>query len=281
MYKLYVKKVEEFFGVTKTREVYQKAVEKLPDSQAKDMCLAWAMIERRLGEIDRARGLMGHASQFCDPRTSAGFWKNWHDFEVAHGNEETFREMLRVKRSVAARYSQVNYMAAEMMTENANSSVSDADAMSRLQGEATVLGGDDDQGADQQANIKNDSNAEMDMEALERQAARIAEQVKGSANPDEISLDENPDEISLDDNPDEISLDDEEDASGGIQLAFKAVPDAVFGSIKEVAEKEREAQAKNKRPREEEEDEETMGALERLKKKQRDLEKKQKHSGWR
>ena len=23
----------------------------------------------------------------------------WHDFEVSHGNEETFREMLRVKRS--------------------------------------------------------------------------------------------------------------------------------------------------------------------------------------
>jgi pre-mRNA-splicing factor SYF1 len=280
MYKLYVKKVEEFFGVTRTREVYEKAVDKLPDSQAKDMCLAWAMIERRLGEIDRSRGLMGHASQFCDPRTNQGFWKNWHDFEVAHGNEETFREMLRVKRSVAARYSQVNYMAAEMMTENANTSVSDADAMSQLQGEATSLG--DGGGSGGHANgAEGDANAETDMEALERQAAQIAEQVKGQANPDEISLDDDEGQA----NPDEISLDDdEEDASVGIQLAFKAVPDAVFGSIKEVAAKEKEAQEasdkKNKRKRPVD-DHGEPGALERLQRKKEQEDKALKHSGWR
>lgn len=33
--------------------------------------------------------------------------KAWHDFEVAHGNEETFREMLRTKRSVQMAFSQV------------------------------------------------------------------------------------------------------------------------------------------------------------------------------
>ena len=32
------------------------------------------------------------------------FWKTWHQFEVMHGNADTFREMLRVKRSVAATY---------------------------------------------------------------------------------------------------------------------------------------------------------------------------------
>jgi len=28
------------------------------------------------------------------------YWSAWHDFEVAHGNEDTFREMLRLKRTV-------------------------------------------------------------------------------------------------------------------------------------------------------------------------------------
>ena len=28
----------------------------------------------------------------------------WHDFEVRHGNEDTFREMLRIKRSVQAQF---------------------------------------------------------------------------------------------------------------------------------------------------------------------------------
>ena len=35
---------------------------------------------------------------------TAHFWKAWHDFEVKHGNEDTFREMLRIKRSVQAQY---------------------------------------------------------------------------------------------------------------------------------------------------------------------------------
>lgn len=35
------------------------------------------------------------------------FWKVWRGFEVQHGNEDTFRDMLRVKRSVQAMFSQV------------------------------------------------------------------------------------------------------------------------------------------------------------------------------
>jgi len=37
------------------------------------------------------------------------FWAAWNDFEVAHGNEDTFREMLRIKRSVSASYSQTHF----------------------------------------------------------------------------------------------------------------------------------------------------------------------------
>ena len=68
------------------------------------MCLKFAEMERRLGEIDRARAIYGHASQFCDPRTNPTFWQKWESFEVQHGNEDTFKEMLRIKRSVQAQY---------------------------------------------------------------------------------------------------------------------------------------------------------------------------------
>jgi hypothetical protein len=129
------------------------------------MCLRYAALERRLGEIDRARAIYVHASSLADPRTDPGFWADWNDFEVKHGNEDTFRcgcstiavalaasvsdvcgysswscsllkaarqvyvqglmaspwnvmlegrgllcrEMLRIKRSVAASFSQVHY----------------------------------------------------------------------------------------------------------------------------------------------------------------------------
>jgi len=35
---------------------------------------------------------------------TAEFWGAWKEFEVKHGNEDTMKEMLRVKRSVQALY---------------------------------------------------------------------------------------------------------------------------------------------------------------------------------
>ena len=32
------------------------------------------------------------------------FWDTWKEFEIKHGNEDTVREMLRIKRSVQAIY---------------------------------------------------------------------------------------------------------------------------------------------------------------------------------
>lgn len=127
------------------------------------MCLRFADLERKLGEIDRARAIYAHASQIADPRVSeihsdliilnwmaklsdtvlyyifisyykvliilqkiynkiflfqvaANFWQVWKEFEIKHGNEDTVREMLRIKRSVQAIYNtQVNFMSAQML----------------------------------------------------------------------------------------------------------------------------------------------------------------------
>jgi pre-mRNA-splicing factor SYF1 len=108
MFEFYITKSASNFGLTSTRPIYERAVAALPDQEAKEMCLKFAEMERRLGEIDRARAIYGHASQFCDPRTNAGFWQKWEAFEVQHGNEDTFKEMLRIKRSVQAQYKYVD-----------------------------------------------------------------------------------------------------------------------------------------------------------------------------
>ena len=50
-------------------------------------------------------------------RVNAKFWNTWKDFEVRHGNEDTLREMLRIKRSVEHQYNtQVNMMSAQMLS---------------------------------------------------------------------------------------------------------------------------------------------------------------------
>lgn len=104
MFEFYITKSASNFGLTSARPIYERAIAALPDQEAKEMCLKFAEMERRLGEIDRARAIYGHASQFCDPRTNAPFWSKWESFEVQHGNEDTFKEMLRIKRSVQAQY---------------------------------------------------------------------------------------------------------------------------------------------------------------------------------
>lgn len=85
------------------------------------MCLRFASMERKLGEIDRARAIYAHASQFCDPRVNPNFWAEWNSFEIETGSEDTFREMLRIKRSVQAQFNtEASYLAAQMaVKENA------------------------------------------------------------------------------------------------------------------------------------------------------------------
>lgn len=124
----------------------------LPDEHARDMCLRFADMESKLGEIDRGRAIYSYCSQICDPRVrefipsshsvdicfkifgyissnfyltfqvTANFWQTWKDFEIRHGNEDTIREMLRIKRSVQATYNtQVNFMSSQMLKATTSS----------------------------------------------------------------------------------------------------------------------------------------------------------------
>ncbi|VDO92828.1 unnamed protein product [Soboliphyme baturini] len=116
VFNIYIKKAAEIYGVTQTRPIYEKAVAVLPDNHAREMCLRFAELERKLGEIDRARAIYAHCSSMCDPRIHEEFWQVWKEFEVKHGNEDTVREMLRIKRSVQATYNtQINFMSAQML----------------------------------------------------------------------------------------------------------------------------------------------------------------------
>ena len=119
MFNFYITKSASNFGLPSTRPIYERAITVLPDVEAKEMCLKFAEMEKRLGEIDRARAIYGHASQFCDPRTNPEFWTRWEQFEVQHGNEDTYKEMLRIKRSVQAQYNtDVNFIASQALARS-------------------------------------------------------------------------------------------------------------------------------------------------------------------
>jgi pre-mRNA-splicing factor SYF1 len=116
MFTIYIAKATANYGLPATRPIYERALEVLPDRQTAEMCLRFAALERKLGEIDRARAVYAHASQFCDPRVSPNFWSEWNSFEIETGSEDTFREMLRIKRSVQAQFNtETSYLAAQTL----------------------------------------------------------------------------------------------------------------------------------------------------------------------
>ena len=216
-YALYAAKVERAFGAAKARPVYEAAVAALRrDGDVTRMCLKFAALERALGEVDRARGVLAHGAQFADPNLDDHYWATWRDFEVHHGNEDTFRDMLRVKRSVETARSGAVY-AADNLLKTDMPVMTDAEARAKLDGGAAG----DDAGRGVKRGADEGGAAETEMEALERQAARIVD--AAAAAPQAKAAD--PNEIDLDD-------DDDDDEGEGplVGLAVKPIPAAVFGS---------------------------------------------------
>lgn len=115
LFQLYIAKSASNYGLTSTRPIYERALDELPDSEARDMSLQFAQMETRLSEIDRARAIFGHGSQFANPASSKGYWDAWHAFEVKHGNEDTYATMLQIKRSVTRTFNtDANYIAQQV-----------------------------------------------------------------------------------------------------------------------------------------------------------------------
>ncbi|KAF2102880.1 TPR-like protein [Rhizodiscina lignyota] len=181
MFEFYITKSASNFGLPSTRSIYERAIAALPDKEAADMCLKFAEMERRLGEIDRARAIYGHASQFCDPRTNPEFWSKWEQFEVKHGNQDTFKEMLRIKRSVQTQYNtDVNFIASQAL------------ARSQLQDGIELP---DDERANAMAALERQARAPMGFVAASSGPVggkRIEPQAEASvpANPDAIDVDD-------------------------------------------------------------------------------------------
>jgi len=140
MFTIYIAKAAASFGLPATRSIYERALETLPNRQTAQMCLRFAALERKMGEIDRARAIYAHASQFCDPRVDPNFWAKWNSFEIETGSEDTFREMLRIKRSVQAQFNtEASFLAAQALASRQGAKpaeMSTADPMAAAEREA-------------------------------------------------------------------------------------------------------------------------------------------------
>ncbi len=172
-----------------------------------------------------------YTAQMTDPRRNPEYWAAWHNFEMAHGNEETFREMLRIKRSVQASFSTVNYSATDMGSTLEN--LDPEQALELIANQEGVDLDDDPHLRKQHAPViqgfvqqqKRPASTATDLEDIE---SRVAKLRKVAQNDEEIGIDDSDED------------DEEHDESGALPMKVqnvsrKDVPAAVFGGLANVA----------------------------------------------
>ncbi|KAE9548019.1 hypothetical protein FO519_008768 [Halicephalobus sp. NKZ332] len=215
IFNIYLKKAQELYGLPFTRPIYEIAIDKLPEEHSREFSLKYAQMERNLGEIDRARAIYAHCSEVCDPRVHPLFWETWKEFEVKHGNEDTLKEMLRVKRSVQATYNtNVNFMSAQMLATIGGKAemageLGAADNLAQLEAKAQQIA------AEEAASKKGFGSSDGQIRF-----------VRGESKTVQHNVAENPDEINIGDDSDEDEEMEDEEA-----LPTQSIPDSVFSSI--------------------------------------------------
>lgn len=234
MFNIYIKKAAEIYGIPRTRQIYQKAIELLPEEKSREMCVRFSEMETKLGEIDRARAIYAYCSQMCDPRITADFWQAWKDFEIRHGNEDTMREMLRIKRSVQATFNtQVNMMAAQMINSgggDATAAGDGKDAMRQLELAAQA------KAAAAAAPPASSGGGNIMFVRGETQGLSTKD---GVVNPDEIDIDEESEEEEAgegDGENDGATPVDEDITMKKFSIEKQLIPSKVFGGLKVSAE---------------------------------------------
>lgn len=90
------------------REVYTKAVEDrhLTTPNIIQLCLRFIDFEISNKEFARVRALFKYAGGLSNPQQHMAkpVWKAWEEFEVEHGSEDAYKQMLKYKRQIAKEF---------------------------------------------------------------------------------------------------------------------------------------------------------------------------------
>lgn len=114
-YDLYVKILDMIAHYLKDidmcREEFVNAVEDqhLTTPNTLDLCLRFIKFETTNHELTRARALFRYAGGLGNPQhhMMKTTWRAWEEFELEHGTEDTYKQMLKFKREVAKEFAEI------------------------------------------------------------------------------------------------------------------------------------------------------------------------------
>ncbi|SCU95119.1 LADA_0G13608g1_1 [Lachancea dasiensis] len=97
---LCLERCKTLLGLESSRPLYEKCIRSVPNSKAMSFILEFAKMEEVIPDIARARTVFKFGAQLVHPDANRGLWDSWNDFELKHGDKESYKEMLRTKRQL-------------------------------------------------------------------------------------------------------------------------------------------------------------------------------------
>ena len=118
-----ISRAQSTLGPSIARELYQECIQVLPNSKAVAFVIEFSDFESSMGEIIRAREILTYGAKLLPPSRNTELWNNFEVFELKHGDKETYKEMLKMKKildsdmvidseSVSQREGNINFVAA-------------------------------------------------------------------------------------------------------------------------------------------------------------------------
>lgn len=244
IFNVYIRKAAKIFGITRTREVFERALEVVPDNDVRDFCVRYAKLETSLGEYDRARSIQAHCAQFCDPRSDMEFWRRWKSFEEAHGNTETFKDMLRIRHSVIAQYNSIVNTAQSAQLLARAQEIKEAEEAAKNQKNGEKRSDKESDNNNNSRNTRGNANPSNAADSTrpgpnEGRNGQNGANFAGAQSQVQHVAPQNEDEIDLDDYDDDNmdsgtgpNQEDDDAVEAAKPLGTKFIPDAVFGGLK-------------------------------------------------
>ncbi|ODV59302.1 mRNA splicing protein SYF1 ASCRUDRAFT_77363 [Ascoidea rubescens DSM 1968] len=112
-YEILIQKTIEFKNFNEARIIYENIIshEDLPNNYIIKFVLSFKNFEVKLGEVVRGRELLKYGCELLlkpSPLQENGkiyekYWKEWREFELNYGDENTFKEMIKMKRAIGVK----------------------------------------------------------------------------------------------------------------------------------------------------------------------------------
>ncbi|KAH3900325.1 uncharacterized protein SCODWIG_01701 [Saccharomycodes ludwigii] len=87
-----------------TRSLYEECLLSIPNSKCADFIIDFAKLEIAVNEFTRARAILKYGVQLASVLTFAKVWDFWREFELDHGDRNTFKDILKLKRSTEEKF---------------------------------------------------------------------------------------------------------------------------------------------------------------------------------